>query len=64
LARIAPRSSWRGDQQRPQYFDVSDGTGYKLIAHGVSADGSSVEVLGIKIDPARRNENGYWVYGF
>ena len=48
----------------PQYFYISDGSGYKLIAHGVSADGSSVEVLGIKIDPARRNENGYWAYGF
>lgn len=52
------------DNNGPQYFYISDGLGYKLIAHGVSADGSSVEVLGIKIDPARRNENGYWAYGF
>lgn len=52
------------DNNGPQYFYISDGPDYKLIAHGVSPDGSSVEVLGIKIDPARRNENGYWAYGF
>jgi hypothetical protein len=48
----------------PQYYYVSDGNGYKLIVHGVSADGANVEVLGVKIDPARRNENGFWAYGF
>lgn len=48
----------------PQYYYVSDGNGYKLIVHGVSADGANVEVLGVKIDPARRNEIGFWAYGF
>ncbi|MEZ6029998.1 MAG: hypothetical protein R3C46_09615 [Hyphomonadaceae bacterium] len=53
-----------GDNSGPQYFYMSDGAGYKLIAHGVSADGSNVEVLGVKIDPARSNESGFWAYGF
>lgn len=48
----------------PQYYYVSDGSGYKLIVHGVSPDGANVEVLGVKIDPARRNETGFWAYGF
>ena len=52
------------DNNGPQYFYVSDGVGYKLIAHGVGADGSNVEVLGVKIDPARSNEKGFWAYGF
>jgi hypothetical protein len=52
------------DNNGPQYFYVSDGVGYKLIAHGVGADGSNVEVLGVKIDPGRTNENGFWAYGF
>lgn len=52
------------DNNGPQYFYVSDGTGYKLIAHGVGPDGSNVEVLGVKIDPARSNDSGFWAYGF
>jgi hypothetical protein len=52
------------DNNGPQYYYVSDGSGYKLIVHGVSADGANVEVLGVKIDPARRNETGFWAYGF
>ena len=52
------------DNNGPQYYYVSDGSGYKLIVHGVSPDGANVEVLGVKIDPARRNENGFWAYGF
>ncbi len=52
------------DNNGPQYFYVSDGVGYKLIAHGVGADGSKVEVLGVKIDPGRTNEHGFWAYGF
>lgn len=52
------------DNNGPQYFYASDGSGYKLIVHGVSADGANVEVLGVKIDPARRNESGFWAYGF
>jgi hypothetical protein len=52
------------DNNGPQYYYVSDGNGYKLIVHGVSPDGANVEVLGVKIDPARRNENGFWAYGF
>jgi hypothetical protein len=52
------------DNNGPQYYYVSDGSGYKLIVHGVSPDGANVEVLGVKIDPARRNETGFWAYGF
>jgi len=52
------------DNNGPQFFYVSDGVGYKLIAHGVSPDGSNVEVLGVKIDPGRSNERGFWAYGF
>lgn len=52
------------DNNGPQYFYVSDGTGYKLIAHGVGPDGSNVEILGVKIDPARSNDSGFWAYGF
>ena len=64
LAELPRDPAGGTDNTSPQYFYISDASGYKLIAHGVSADGSNVEVLGVKIDPARRNENGFWAYGF
>lgn len=57
-----PRDPVGGPGREYQY--VSSGSGYKLIATGVSADGSNVEVLNVRIDPARRNEQGFWAYGF
>lgn len=54
----------------PQYVYASDGKDYKLLAHNVSlVGGTSVEVLGVKIDRSRQPtmENasfGYWTPGF
>jgi hypothetical protein len=60
-----PRDPARAaDNNGPQYQYVSNGSGYKLIVHGVSADGSPVEVLGVRVDPERRHENSFWAYGF
>jgi hypothetical protein len=58
------------DRNGPQYVYSSDGTGYKIIAKGVSlVGGTNVEVLGVRFDPARQNtaENaafGFWSQGF
>ncbi len=54
----------------PQYVYASDGKDYKLLAQNVSlAGGTSVEVLGVKIDHTRQPtaENasfGFWTHGF
>ncbi len=54
----------------PQYVYASDGKDYKLLAQNVSlVGGTSVEVLGVKIDHTRQPtlENasfGYWTPGF
>jgi|APLow6443716910_1056828.scaffolds.fasta_scaffold22637_2 hypothetical protein len=55
------------DNQGPQYLYVSSPTGYKLIAVSGNAGhcGPDVERDGIKIDPARVNDEvGCWAYGF
>jgi hypothetical protein len=58
------------DRNGPQYVYSSDGSGYKIIAKGVSlVGGTNVEVLGVRFDPARQNtaENaafGFWTQGF
>jgi type II secretory pathway pseudopilin PulG len=51
----------------PQYLFVSDTKGFKLIAvkGNVGACDASVEIDGIKIDPARqRSDVGCWAFGF
>ena len=58
------------DKSGPQYVYVSDGKDYKLLAQSVSLiGGTSVEVLGVRIDPTRQPtaENaafGFWSAGF
>jgi hypothetical protein len=58
------------DRSGPQYVYASNGTDYKLLAHGVSlVGGTNVEVLGVKIDPSKSTtaENaafGFWTAAF
>jgi hypothetical protein len=58
------------DKAGPQYVYASDGSGYKLLAQGVSLiGGTNVEVLGVRIDPTRQPtaENaafGFWTENF
>ena len=58
------------DKSGPQYVYASDGKDYKLLAQSVSLiGGTSVEVLGVRIDPTRQPtaENaafGFWSAGF
>ena len=58
------------DRSGPQYVYASDGKDYKLLAQSVSLiGGTSVEVLGVRIDPTRQPtaENaafGFWSAGF
>jgi hypothetical protein len=54
------------DNMGPQYLYVSSATGYKIIAVSGNAGhcGPDVEKDGIRIDPARINDQGCWAYGF
>lgn len=50
---------------RPQYMYISNGSDYKLIAHGVGAAcGQFVEQRGVRIDPARAQGDSCWAFGF
>lgn len=58
------------DPSAPRYVYASDGTNYKLLAHGVAlAGGTNVEVLGVRIDKTRnptvdKASFGFWTEGF
>lgn len=58
------------DRNGPQYLYASNGTDYKLLAHGVAlAGGTNVEVLGVRVDPSKQNTMekaafGFWTDGF
>jgi hypothetical protein len=58
------------DRSGPQYLYASNGTDYKLLAHGVSlVGGTNVEVLGVKIDAAKspsaeKAAFGFWTAAF
>ena len=66
-----PRDPARSDDAAgPQYLYSSNGTDYKLLAHGVAlAGGTNVEVLGVRIDASRnptweKASFGFWTEGF
>jgi hypothetical protein len=67
LPRDPAQSSDRGG---PQYVYASNGTDYKLLAHGVAlAGGTNVEVLGVRIDASRnptmeKASFGFWTDAF
>jgi hypothetical protein len=49
----------------PQYLYTSNGTDYKLLAHGVSlVGGTNVEVLGVRIDAAKSPSAENAAFGF
>lgn len=58
------------DPSAPRYVYTSNGTDYKLLAHGVAlAGGTNVEVLGVRIDNTRNPTTdkacfGFWTEGF
>jgi hypothetical protein len=53
------------DRSGPQYVYASDGTDYKLLAHGVSlVGGTNVEVLGVKIDASKSPSAENAAFGF
>lgn len=63
--RALPTDPETAGPEGPEYRYASSGTGYKLIAHGVSgACGPEVEKDGVRVDVARTNSNGCWAYGF
>lgn len=64
--KLLPRDPLQSlNVNRPQYMYTSDGTDYKLIAHGVGATcGEFVERYGVRIDPARTQNGSCWAYGF
>lgn len=60
-----PREPRMSDDPQQQYWYSSNGTDFKLIVVGViSQCGAEVERDGVRIDPARRDANGCWGYGF
>ncbi len=70
VAELPRDPAQSSDRNGPQYLYVSDGSGYKLVARGVSlVGGTNVEVLGVRLDPSRQNTAesatfGFWTEGF
>jgi hypothetical protein len=64
--KVLPRDPAQSDDPAaPQYLYTSNGTDYKLLAHGVAlAGGTNVEVLGVKIDESRKPTAEKASFGF
>lgn len=60
-----PRDPAMATDGEHQYRYASDGTDYKLIAHGVSGQcDATVQRDGVRMDPARTRDGQCWAFGF